>query len=86
MPEMLKKVETVRRYADSHGLNIDIQVDGGLSAENVGLATAAGANVIVAGSAIFKAKKPSEVIAKMREEACPFFQAQRQCSHRQADF
>ena len=69
MPEMLKKVETVRRYADSHGLNIDIQVDGGLSAENVGLATAAGANVIVAGSAIFKAKKPSEVIAKMREEA-----------------
>ena len=69
MPEMLKKVETVRRYADTHGLKLDIQVDGGLNAENVGLATEAGANVIVAGSAIFKAKRPSDVIAKMRKEA-----------------
>ncbi len=69
MPEMLKKVQTVRRYADAHNLKLDIQVDGGIKPENVGLTTAAGANVIVAGSAIFNAKRPSEVIKQMREEA-----------------
>ncbi|MBR2721970.1 MAG: ribulose-phosphate 3-epimerase [Clostridia bacterium] len=69
MPDMLKKVRTVKRYADAHNLKLDIQVDGGLKAENIGLATESGANVIVAGSAIFNAKRPSEVIQKMREEA-----------------
>ncbi len=70
IPATLDKVAKLRRYADENGFGkLDIEVDGGLNAENVALATAAGANIIVAGSAIFKAKKPSEVIAKMREQA-----------------
>ncbi len=69
IPETLLKVKTVRRYIESHGLSTDIQVDGGLTAENVARATEAGANIIVAGSAIFRARKPSEVISKMRMEA-----------------
>ena len=69
MPEMMDKVRTVRRYAESQGLKLDIQVDGGLKPENVGLTTAAGANIIVAGSSVFGAKKPAAVISKMREIA-----------------
>ena len=43
--------------------------DGGINAENVGLLTSAGANVIVAGSAIFKSKKPKSVIQEMKDTA-----------------
>ncbi len=69
IPECLEKVRTIRRYADSMGYKLDIEVDGGLTAENIHLATEAGANVIVAGSAIFKAKKPRGVITAMRRSA-----------------
>jgi ribulose-phosphate 3-epimerase len=69
MPDMLDKVRTLRSYAIEHGIDIDIEVDGGLTAENVGQATEAGANVIVAGSAVYGAKSPKEVIKKMKEEA-----------------
>ena len=69
MPDMLGKVRTVRRIATSGNLKLDVEVDGGLNAENVGLATAAGANVIVAGSAIFGAKRPKTVINVMRASA-----------------
>ena len=69
MPEMLEKVRKIRKYANENGINIDIEVDGGLTADNVGLATAAGANVIVAGSAVYNAKSPKEIIKKMKDEA-----------------
>lgn len=69
MPDMMEKVRTVKRYALTHGLKLDIQVDGGISEENAGVVTAAGANIIVAGSAIFKSKKPRSVIESMRKAA-----------------
>lgn len=69
IPETLEKVRTIKRYALSKGLKLDIQVDGGLKPENVHLATEAGANVIVAGSAVFGSKKPRKVIESMRETA-----------------
>ena len=65
MTEMLEKVRAIRKYANENGIDIDIQVDGGITPENVGLALLAGANVIVAGSAIFKANDPEKVIADM---------------------
>ena len=69
IPETLEKVRTVRRYADSQSLKLDIEVDGGLKPENVHLATEAGANIIVAGSAVFGSKRPRSVIEAMRETA-----------------
>lgn len=69
IPETLEKVRTIKRYALSKGLKLDIQVDGGLKPENVHLATEAGANVIVAGSAVFGSKKPRKVIESMHETA-----------------
>ena len=65
MPDMLKKVSVIREYANDKGIDIDIQVDGGITPENLKYATAAGANVIVAGSAIFKAEDPEKVISDM---------------------
>lgn len=54
MPECLDKVKELRGLAVDRGLDIDIEVDGGITADNVELALQAGANVIVAGSAVFK--------------------------------
>lgn len=71
IPETLEKVRVIRRYITAQGLPIDLEVDGGLKPENVKLATDAGANVIVAGSAIFQSKRPRAVIAQMRSGAEP---------------
>lgn len=54
IPECLDKVTELREIVKAKGLNLDIEVDGGISADNVETAIAAGANVIVAGSAVFK--------------------------------
>ena len=69
IPETLPKIKALRDYAISKGKELDIEVDGGITADNLKLLTSAGANVIVAGSAIFKASDPSLVIAQMREQA-----------------
>ena len=69
IPEMIEKVHAIRSYAVDNGMDIDIQVDGGVTGDNLGELTAAGANVIVAGSAIFRADEPEKVIEKMNEEA-----------------
>ncbi|CAO3665057.1 hypothetical protein G6F70_005209 [Rhizopus microsporus] len=64
MAECMPKVETLRRKYP----NLDIEVDGGLSLETIDASADAGANVIVAGTGIFKAEKPDEVIATFREK------------------
>lgn len=69
MPDMMSKVRTVKRYALTHDLKLDVQVDGGINTENIGVATAAGANIIVAGSSIFGAKKQRATIQAMRRSA-----------------
>jgi len=63
MASELPKVKAVReRYPD-----LNIEVDGGLGLGTIDQAAEAGANVIVAGSAVFGAKDPGEVISKLRE-------------------
>ena len=69
MPNCLEKVRVIRRIAERDGLKLDIEVDGGINEENVGLATAAGANVIVSGSTIFRSKRPKQTIANMQKAA-----------------
>ncbi|HBH0418547.1 TPA: ribulose-phosphate 3-epimerase, partial [Clostridioides difficile] len=53
IPCVLDKIKELKAIIDSQGLNIDIEVDGGISPKNVAEVVQAGANVIVAGSAIF---------------------------------
>lgn len=54
IPECLDKVKEIRRLVTERRLDTDIEVDGGINLENVQEALDAGANVIVAGSAVFK--------------------------------
>lgn len=54
IPECLEKVKVIRKLVQERNLKTDIEVDGGINADNVKLALEAGANVIVAGSAVFK--------------------------------
>ncbi len=54
IPECIDKVREVRAMIDAKGLNVDLEVDGGIHLGNVEEALDAGANVIVAGSAVFK--------------------------------
>lgn len=49
-----EKIRQMRQILRGHGLETDIQVDGGITAGNVSVVKEAGANVIVAGSAVFK--------------------------------
>lgn len=63
MEEMMEKVKYVR----SKCANIDIQVDGGLTLENVRVAAESGANVIVSGTTIFNSVDRKKVICEMRE-------------------
>lgn len=61
MANQLSKIEAVRRECDSIGLNTDIQVDGGITDETAPLVKKAGANVLVAGSFVFKGDKKEAV-------------------------
>jgi ribulose-phosphate 3-epimerase len=53
MPEVMEKVRAVRKAAVARGLDVDIEVDGGVNGETAAVCAAAGANVLVAGSYVF---------------------------------
>lgn len=65
MESTLPKIRKLRRKCP----DIDIEVDGGINTETVKLAGAAGANVFVAGSAVFKSENPIEIIHILKENA-----------------
>ena len=67
IPHTVEKVRTLRAYLNENGYTTDIQVDGGITPENLPEVIGAGANVIVAGSAIFKSPKPRLAISALRE-------------------
>lgn len=52
--ETLEKVQELRKEISAHGLNVDVEVDGGITKENIGMILEAGANVVVAGSSVFR--------------------------------
>jgi ribulose-phosphate 3-epimerase len=66
---VLPKMTELRRLADERGLELDIEVDGGIKVDNVDRAVAAGANVIVSGSGIFGTGDYKATIAAMRARA-----------------
>ena len=69
IPECLDKVAVIRKMITDRGLTTDLEVDGGIHLDNVALALDAGANVIVAGSAVFKddiAANTKAFLAKMQ--------------------
>jgi ribulose-phosphate 3-epimerase len=66
---MLPKIATIAGWIAERGLDVALEVDGGIDAETIGRAAAAGANVFVAGTAVFAAKDYARAIAGLREAA-----------------
>ncbi|MGB5951454.1 MAG: ribulose-phosphate 3-epimerase [Ornithinimicrobium sp.] len=69
MSEQMSKVREVADAAAASGRDIWVQVDGGISPETIEEAAAAGANVFVAGSAVYGADQPDEAIDRLRQLA-----------------
>jgi len=63
----LGKVRRLRRMIDDRGLDVKIEIDGGVDLNNIAEIVAAGAEILVAGSAIFGAADPQEATRLMRE-------------------
>ena len=67
IPETIEKIKELKEYLDKQNLEIDIEVDGGINLENVDILKTAGANIIVAGTAILNAEDYKEVITEMKQ-------------------
>ena len=66
---MLPKIALLRRWIDERGLDVALEVDGGIAVETIGRAAGAGADVFVAGTAVFGAQDYGEAIAALRRAA-----------------
>ena len=65
----LDKITALRREIDRRGLAVELEVDGGVKADNIGAIAAAGADVFVAGSAVFGSADYAATIAALRRAA-----------------
>ncbi len=64
MPDMMDKVRAIRRYIDAQNPACELEVDGGIDPDTAKIAVKAGANVLVAGSAVYKA---DDIPARIRQ-------------------
>jgi ribulose-phosphate 3-epimerase len=66
---MLPKIEKIRGWIEARGLDVDIEVDGGIANDTIARAASAGANVFVAGTAVFKCEDYRKAIDGLRQRA-----------------
>lgn len=66
MADMLPKIKAIRAEIDRRGLNVLIEADGGIGAQNIALCREAGVDVAVAGTAVFKAENPKHAIEELK--------------------
>jgi ribulose-phosphate 3-epimerase len=69
IPNVLPKIRALKQELAARGLQVAIEVDGGIKPENAAEVAAAGATVLVAGSAVFGHKDYAQVIAQLRRNA-----------------
>jgi ribulose-phosphate 3-epimerase len=70
IPETLPRIASMRKMLDDRGLSAELEVDGGITADNAPDIVKAGANVLVAGNSVFKAKEGiSRALRRLREAA-----------------
>jgi ribulose-phosphate 3-epimerase len=69
MPETMPKLRRLRDAVTARGLDVWLQVDGGITEETIVTAAESGADTFVAGSAVFRSDDPSAMIAVLRERA-----------------
>jgi len=68
IPEVPSKVESARNRIEKHGLEADIEIDGGITTNTIAAARDAGANVFVAGTAVFGEPDPAAAIRDLRKQ------------------
>lgn len=68
IPASLEKLRAAREMIDASGYSVDLEVDGGVNTDNISEILAAGANVIVAGSAVFRATDPAVAVRALKGE------------------
>ena len=66
IPSALEKLRRARKMIDGRGLSVELEIDGGVKVENIAGMAQAGAEIFVAGSAIFHSKDYKDTIRKMR--------------------
>jgi len=66
IPAVIPKIRDLRRMIDERGLTVDVEVDGGINAETIGAVARAGADVFVAGSAVFHTSNYGEALRLFR--------------------
>ncbi len=64
--QTLEKIRQVRKMSNEKGINVHIEIDGGVTLENAPSILAAGADVLVAGNTVFKAKDPTDMIRALK--------------------
>ena len=67
IPYTLEKIKQLRKMIDERGLNVHIEIDGGVTLENASSILAAGADVLVAGNTVFKSADPIATIAQLKK-------------------
>ena len=67
LPESTRKIQMLKKMVQERGLSVDIEVDGGINSETIDLVLEAGANIIVAGSAVFSGDI-TENIRRLKEK------------------
>ena len=67
IPTSLDKVRRLRRMIETRGLSVRIEIDGGIDRSNIAEIAAAGAEIIVAGSAVFNESDPAQAVRELRE-------------------
>ena len=68
IPTSMDKLKRLRRMIDERGLETRIEIDGGIDADNIGEIVEAGAQIIVAGSAVFGGGKPTAAVSELIEK------------------
>ena len=66
IPQTLEKIKQLRKMIDEKGLNVHIEIDGGVTLDNAKEILNAGADVLVAGNTVFKSTDPKATIAKLK--------------------
>lgn len=69
IPATLAKITELRQRIEQRGLSVEIEIDGGVKTDNIGRMAGAGADVFVAGSAVFSTPDYGETIALLRQNA-----------------
>ncbi len=67
IPQTINKIKELRKMINEKGLNVKIEIDGGVTLENAPEIIAAGADVLVAGNTVFKASDPTATIAALKK-------------------